>query len=346
MARMRSELRPHGPAAGTPTVKADAVTPGRLNRPMSRPGTVARALAAMALLVAATAAPAQTVFACEPEWAALVRTLLPGARVHVATHAGQDPHHIDARPALIAQLRSAELAVCTGAELEAGWLPVLQQRAANPRVREVFFAADHVDLIDERPGAIATPWSGDVHAHGNPHLHTDPERLLQAATALSQWMPHVFPAQAEAIGERHAAFAAHWRQAIAGWRLRAAPLRGRRVVVQHGSFAYLLAWLGMEVAADLEPRPGMAPTPGHLNRVRETSRSKPPALVLVASYQDPRPARWLVGQLPGLPLVVLPATVDEQADAQTLERWMDGLIDQLLAAVAPAGPSGAAAVGR
>jgi len=61
------------------------------------------------LLAACLALPAQafTVFACEPEWAALARELLPAATVHMATHAGQDPHHIEARPALIAQLRSA-----------------------------------------------------------------------------------------------------------------------------------------------------------------------------------------------------------------------------------------------
>src|SRR5574343_213958 len=88
----------------------------------------------LALLAAAAfAAPAgaQTVFACEPEWAALTRVLLPAAKIHTATHAAQDPHHIEARPALIAQLRGADAAVCTGAGLEAGWLPTLQQRAGN-----------------------------------------------------------------------------------------------------------------------------------------------------------------------------------------------------------------------
>jgi zinc/manganese transport system substrate-binding protein len=274
----------------------------------------------------------QTVFTCAPEWAALVRTLLPQARVHVATHAGQDPHHIDARPALIAQVRSADLAVCTGAELEVGWLPVLLQRAANPRVREVFYGAEHVDLLDERPGVVATPWSGDVHAHGNPHLHTDPRRLLQAADALAQWMAPLFPDQAAQIAARQAAFATIWQADIARWQQRAAPLRGQRVAVQHGTFAYLLDWLGLEVVADLEPKPGMPPTPGHLNRLREGLRAAPPMAVVLAGYQDPRPARWLSGQVPGLSLLVLPATVDERTDAEGLRRWMDGLLDSLLAA--------------
>jgi zinc/manganese transport system substrate-binding protein len=294
----------------------------------------AAALAAWALglSVAAGGVSAQTVFACGPEWAALVRTLLPEARVHVATHAGQDPHHIDARPALMAQVRGADLAVCTGADLEAAWLPMLLQRAANPRLREVFYGAEHVALLDPRPGAVATPWSGDVHAHGNPHLHTDPRRLLQAADALAQWMAPVFPAQATQIAARHQAFARAWQGDIERWQQRAAPLRGQRVAVQHRSFAYLLDWLGLEVVADLEPRPGMPPTPGHLNRVRDSLRAAPPMAVVLAGYQDPRPARWLHGQLPEVALLVLPATADERADAEGLRRWMDGLVDSLLAA--------------
>ena len=103
-------------------------------------------------LATACQAHAITVFACEPEWASLTRTLLPEATVQTATTHLQDPHHIEARPSLIAQLRRADFAICTGAELEAGWLPMLQDRAGNPKVQSgrpsMFFAAEHVDLID------------------------------------------------------------------------------------------------------------------------------------------------------------------------------------------------------
>jgi len=301
------------------------------------PSSLRRAAAALLLAaLAAATAQAQTVFACEPEWAALVRTLLPGARVFVATHAGQDPHHIEARPSLIAQMRAADMVVCTGAELESGWLPVLQQRAGNPRARHPFFAADQVELIDAQPGALATPWSGDVHAHGNPHLHADPRRLAAVAAALAQWLAADFPARAAEITQRHAAFATRWQAAVVDWERRAAPLRGVRVAVQHTGFGYLWHWLGMAQAADLEPRPGLAPTPGHLNQVRDALRRAPPAAIVVASYQDPRPARWLAAQLAAggaaVPLLVLPATVAEDADAEALLAWFSGLVDALLEA--------------
>ncbi len=287
------------------------------------------------LLAYTVQAKAQTVFACEPEWAVLTRVLWPEAKVFVATHARQDPHHIEARPALIAQLRSADVAVCTGAELEAGWLPTLQQRAGNPKVQDgmpgMFYATDHVVLIDPQPGAVGGPFTGDVHAAGNPHLHTDPHRILLVLQALSEQLQKLQPTQKQAIVQRQAKFEIAWKERIAAWERRAVPLRGREVVAQHGGFAYLWRWLGLKQVADLEPQPGMAPTPGHLQRLLTQLRTHAPWAVVISSYQDPRSARWLVNQHGGnLPLLVLPATVTNPNHPDALGLWFDQLLDSLL----------------
>lgn len=276
----------------------------------------------------------RTVFACEPEWAALTRQLLPQARLHVATHAKQDPHHIEARPALIAQLRSADAAICTGAELESGWLPVLLQRAGNARVQEgtpgLFLAASAVTLIDAQPGTVGNPFSGDVHAAGNPHIQADPRRLLEVARAWAARLQQLFPAQQAEIAQRLSAFEAGWSARIAGWEQAAAGLRGRRVAAQHAGFSYLWHWLGIEQVADLEPKPGLSPTPGHLQRLLDRLRDDPPAAIVITAYQDPRAARWLATQLDGrVPVLQLPSTVEDPEAADALGRWFDGLLQQL-----------------
>ena len=289
------------------------------------------------LLAGAICAPASafTVFACEPEWAALTRVLMPDATVYTATHSRQDPHHIEARPALIAQLRSADLAVCTGASLEAGWLPALQERAGNAKVQNsaqgMFFAASEVDLIDPQPGAGGNPFAGDVHAEGNPHVHADPRNLVKIAAALSERMQTLAPSEASQIRQRHARFDAAWKQRIKEWEQRAAPLRDKSVAAQHTAFGYLWKWLGIKQIADLEPKPGMAPTPGHLQRLLETLRPQPPVAVVVSSYQDPRSARWLVSQLGDkVPLLTLPATIEDDRAPDALGRWFDQLLDALM----------------
>lgn len=293
----------------------------------------AAVLAALAL--ASQGAQALTVFACEPEWAALARELAPHAQVRSATHALQDPHHIEARPSLIAALRQADVAVCTGAALEAGWLATLQQRSGNPRVQNgapgMVLASEHVKLIDPRPAG--SPFEGDVHAEGNPHLQLDPKRLRDVAEVLATRLQAADPQRAGEIKQRWATWDADWRNRIAQWERKAAPLRGMRVAGQHTTFAYLWRWLGVEQVADLEPRPGMPPTPGHLQRVLELTRANPPKAVVVASYQDPRSAQWLAQQLGGgVAVLQMPSTVTEQAPAHTLAGWYDQLLDRLLAA--------------
>src|SRR3954454_15911804 len=105
------------------------------------------------VLLRAESARALDVFACEPEWGALAQEL-GGNTVTVfsATTARQDPHQIQARPSLISQLRAAGLVVCTGAELEIGWMPILLRQAANSNVQSgtpgYFEAARYVRLLE------------------------------------------------------------------------------------------------------------------------------------------------------------------------------------------------------
>ena len=301
------------------------------------PSKLQRAAIGALLCATAGASQALTVFACEPEWAALVQQLAPQAQVSSATHARQDPHHIEARPSLIAALRRADLAVCTGAGLEAGWLPMLQQRAGNARVQDdapgMFHAADHVTLID--PRAPGKPWDGDVHAEGNPHVHLDPERLLTVAGHLTQRLQQIDPTQRETYARAWRSFEQDWRARMAQWQQRALPLRGQHVAAQHATYAYLWRWLGVTQTADLEPKPGMPPTPGHLQRVLDATRAAPPRAIVVSLYQDARPAQWLAQQLGGgVRVLQLPSTVTEDAGAPDLAALFDGLIAQLLGAPA------------
>src|SRR6266852_2599478 len=93
-------------------------------------------VALSSVVVALPATAALNVFACEPEWAALTQEM-GGDKVSVytATTALQDAHHIEARPSLIAKARSADFVICTGAELEVGWLPLLLSQSGNGKIQ-------------------------------------------------------------------------------------------------------------------------------------------------------------------------------------------------------------------
>lgn len=294
-----------------------------------------RFLAVFPLLLGLVVVPAMAelkVFACEPEWAALVHEL-GGDKVSLftATTARQDPHHIEARPSLIARLRQADLVVCTGAELEVGWLPVLLRQAGNARVQPgrpgYFEAAAHVELLDVP--AVLDRSMGDVHAAGNPHVHTDPGRIGRIAGPLAERMARIDPANAAHYRERHARFAERWERALADWTRRAAPLRGMRVVAQHRDWIYLYDWLGLEDAGVLEPKPGLPATAGQLSALSAELARRPARAVIRTPYQDPRPSAWLA-QRTGIRQVVLPYTIGGSERARDLPGLFDDTLERLL----------------
>jgi len=261
-----------------------------------------------------------SIFACEPEWGALARELAgEQARIYVATTALQDPHRIEARPSLIARARSADLLVCAGAELEAGWLPLVLSQSGNARIQAAqpgYFEAASAAELREKPATLDRAM-GDVHAAGNPHLHLDPRNVAKVAAALSQRMAGIDPERRKDYEARLQDFSTRWQQAVRRWEAQAAPLKGMPVIVQHRNFSYLVAWLGMREVAALEPKPGLPPGTAHLAEVLERHKRDPAKAVLRAAYDDPRPSEWLTGRA-GLRAVVLPYTVGGSPAAKDL----------------------------
>ena len=290
-------------------------------------------LAAPTLLVAASAHASLRIFACEPEWAALAQELGGSlVDVSVATGALQDPHQIQAKPSLIARARNADLVVCTGAELEIGWLPILLQQSGNAKVQPGqpgnFAAADSVRKLDV-PGQLDRS-QGDVHAAGNPHIQTDPRNIARVAEALGARLQQIDPAHAADYAQRQADFGRRWQQAIARWTALAVPLKGVPVVSQHKAFVYLYDWLGLKEVAVLEPKPGIEPTASHLQSVQATLKANPARMVLYAAYQDPRASEWL-SKNAGVAVVTIPFTVGGTDGAKDLFSLFDDTIARLLA---------------
>lgn len=271
------------------------------------------------------------VFACEPEWKALTEAI-GGDRVEVytATTAFQDPHYVEARPSLIAKTRRADLLVCTGAELEVGWLPLLLRQSGNTAVQEsesgYFLAASQVERI-EVPIKLDRS-HGDVHASGNPHVHWGPYRLLTIAGALSQRLQEIDPANAEYYQQQSDHFTKSWNAAIGRWEQQTADLKGKKAIVYHKNWSYLLNWLQVEMIGDLEPKPGIPPTSSHLASLLSTVRLNKPDFILVTNYQNDKGAQWL-SKKSGVPVLSLPYTVGGSKDATDLISLYDDVLSRL-----------------
>lgn len=278
-----------------------------------------------------TASARLKVFACEPEWGALAHEL--GGElldISIATTGKQDPHHIQARPSLLAKARRTDLLVCTGAELEVGWLPLLIRKSGNPRIQTgqpgSFMATDYVSLRDI-PSHLDRS-HGDVHASGNPHIQTDPNNIKMVAAALVERLENLDPDHAGQYRDKFNKFAERWQKALEKWNNVASTMSGIPVVVHHKSWSYLVNWIGLNEVATLEPKPGVPPSSGHLAKVLNMVKEKPVKAIIFAEYEDPRSASWLAKQS-GIPLVSLPFTVGGSNDATDLFSLFDSTLERL-----------------
>jgi zinc/manganese transport system substrate-binding protein len=287
----------------------------------------------MLLLVSGNTHAALKVFACEPEWAALTQLLASNqASIYTATGPLQDPHQVQARPSLIAKARSAQLLVCTGADLEIGWMPVVLRESGNSNIQpgsSGYFEAAQFVTMQEIPTRLDRS-NGDVHANGNPHIQTDPRNYLPIAEALSKRLIELDPVNTQLYQQQFAKFNQQWRAAIVKWEKQAAPLKGVPVIVQHKGFPYLNNWLGLKEVAELEPKPGMEPSAAYLGKVLSDLQQHPARLVMRAAYQDGQPSEW-IAERAHIAAVIVPFTVGGTPQSTDLFTMFDDTIARLLA---------------
>jgi zinc/manganese transport system substrate-binding protein len=284
-----------------------------------------------------TARPAHAaleILTCEPEWAALA-TELGGNLVAAesATTPQQDPHYIQARPSLIAKVRRANLVICTGADLEVGWLPLLLRQAGNPAVQPgqpgYMSASDFVEMLD-KPASVDRA-QGDVHPYGNPHVQMDPRNIAKVGAALAERLAMLDAANAATYQQRYQDFVARWQPAVDRWTAALAPLKGAQVVTHHKGWAYLESWLGLVEVGNLEPKPGLPPSAAHLAELLDHITSQPVAFIIRSTYEDGKASEWL-GSRRQVPFVVLPHTVGSVPGTDDLFAMFDTLVKTLLEA--------------
>ncbi|HET8697802.1 MAG TPA: zinc ABC transporter substrate-binding protein [Gammaproteobacteria bacterium] len=293
--------------------------------------TIAILVAAALCIAARPAHAALEILTCEPEWAALAMELGGNlVSAESATTPQQDPHYIQARPSLIAKVRRAKLVICTGADLEVGWLPLLLRQAGNAAVQPgqpgSLVAADYVELLD-KPASVDRSL-GDVHPYGNPHIQTDPRNIGKVAAALADRLAMLDPGNADTYRARSADFAMRWQAAVERWTASLAPLKGAQVVTHHKGWVYLESWAGLTEVGNLEPKPGLPPSAAHLSELLGALKDEHVALIIRSVYEDGKASEWL-GSRTSIPYVVLPHTVGSVPGTDDLFGMFDVMVKTL-----------------
>src|SRR6202171_2683575 len=252
-------------------------------------------LSATLSAIVATAADAKIkVVATLPDLASLAREV-GGDKVEVSAMAKptEDPHFVDARPSFVVQLRSADVLIDGGAELELGWLPPLLQNARNPKI-EIgkpgrVQASQGVRLMNVPTNV--TRAAGDVHALGNPHFMTDPIIAKAIAQHIAQSFAALDPPNAAFYEGNYKKFESSINAKLQEWGAAMLPFKDQHVVEYHDSWPYFAHRFGINIDIFLEPKPGIPPSPSHLTEVIAQMKAQHVKAVIVEPYHDRRIAQ-------------------------------------------------------
>ncbi len=265
-----------------------------------------------------------------PTLAAIAKEL-GGSHVSVTSLAlhTQDPHFVDAKPSLALKLNKADLLLAVGLDLEAGWLPVLQEGARNPKVqrgaRGYLDCSAFARLLDKQANVDRS--EGDIHAGGNPHYLFDPRQIAHVAVGVAGRMAELDADNGEVYKKNLKKLLKALHKTRLGLEKKMKERRGEKVVAYHRSWIYLAEWLGLDEVAFLEPKPGIPPNPGHVAKVVKLARQHKVKVLMQESFY-PDSTSKKVASLTGAKLVVLPGGVDF-AGGQSLTAHVTLLVELL-----------------
>lgn len=244
----------------------------------------------LAALTAFTTAQAKlVVVATLPDYGAVAREI-GGDNVEVTTlaKATEDPHFVDARPSFVVKLRSADVLIEGGAELEIGWLPPLLQNARNAKIETGkpgrVIASQGIRLMNV-PTTL-TRAAGDVHALGNPHFMIDPIIAKAVAQHIAEAFAAIDAANAAGYRANYAKFEQTINAKLQDWGRALLPFKGAQIVAYHDSWPYFAHRFGFVSEIFLEPKPGIPPSPSHLAEVITKMKATHAKAILVEPYHN------------------------------------------------------------
>ncbi len=282
----------------------------------------------------------------------------------------EDPHFVQPKPSFVALLRDADLFVTTGLDLEL-WVPTLLDRAGNRKIMEGgpgYVAAYTGIVLLEVPTSLSRA-GGDIHAEGNPHIHTDPVNGILIGRNILAGLLKVDPANADYYRGRQADFERRVLDAtigkplvelltpaaafnllranqfddfvtktmlhgkplaeqLGGWLKRGADFKGKEMACYHKEWAYFSARFQVACIAYIEAKPGIPPTPGHVQEVIDLMKQKQIPALFASNYFS-RSQIEQVSAKTGATAVIVPENTYGTPGVTTyfdlVNTWVDGL---------------------
>ena len=201
----------------------------------------------------------------------------------------EDPHFVPAKPSLMKAIQHADVYVSTGLELDAGWLPLVLPGSRNPKIQQGtkgFVDASEGVAVLEKPTGTVSRAEGDVHPLGNPHYYADPKALEVVADHLARVFSDLDPANAPDYAANAKAFNERMETSLAKWEKQMEPYKGASLVTFHKNFVYFADRFGLKLFGTVELKPGIPPTPHHIEDLAEAMKKAGVRVVVYQPYYN------------------------------------------------------------
>jgi ABC-type Zn uptake system ZnuABC Zn-binding protein ZnuA len=246
----------------------------------------------------------------------------------------EDTHGVPMRPSFVPLLNRADFVVLVGFDCEHAFLPALLEASRNPRIQP-----GRPGYVDCSKGVtpVDVPKStdhseGDVHPYGNPHYLLDPVLAKIAVQNICDALVAVAPEHAVDFTKNRDAYLATLDAKIAGWQNALAPFKGTKFVSYHEHWPYFAARFGLVYFGTIELKPGIDPTPRHIEELIATMKSEHIPLV-VREPQFPEKVPALIADKTGASLVKLPIMPGGVPDTATYIAEMDYIVNTIATAL-------------
>jgi ABC-type Zn uptake system ZnuABC Zn-binding protein ZnuA len=301
---------------------------------------------------------------------ASIARVIGGDRVEVTCVATgrEDPHFIAAKPSYMMAARKADLWIRVGLELEIGYEELILDGSRNPKIR--IGTDGHLDASEgvlrlEVPTQRIDRSMGDIHPMGNPHYWLDPLNGRIVAKNISRRLARLAPEHAEYFGKRTEEFRRQldermfgpelvdriggsklWASllkdrlddllkdatlpSLGGWLGAMRPYTGNKIITYHRSWSYFAHRFGLVVAGELEPKPGIPPSPGHVAEVIKRIKAGGIQVLLMEPFYS-RKAPDLVASQTGITIVESANSVGGQEEATDYLAMLDNVVTRVSA---------------
>lgn len=245
----------------------------------------------------------------------------------------EDPHFIAAKPSFMMKAKKADLWIRIGLELEIGYEGLILQGSRNPRIQ--INAPGHLDASEgiiklEVPTEKIDRSMGDVHPLGNPHYWLDPYNGRIIAKNICNRFKQLDPEHAADYDTNLAAFLSRLDNAMAGWVAKLKPFKHSKIVTYHRSWSYFANRFNLDVVAELEPKPGIPPTPSHVLQVIKTMKADKVKVILTEPFYERQNAQTVADKT-GAKVIVVPNAPDEHV--KTYIEMLDNIVTKLTEAL-------------